>query len=241
MQEEGRSMISSVFVDTARYRLAHPEGGCEYREPFWRDHCCHLPGFLNQLGLEVLREEVRRLRASAVRKDFLMECMDNSPRHMNTLGANYIHKLSSLIPMFHLDAHFRRFLTNVYGDRVRSPQTEVDQFVLNYLDREGDTHGAHFDDYPIAVVIAFDVPPPGAGGAVEYVPDAEDLRALDSGAVRRLRLEPGDAYVLKTDTSAHRVAPLTADVTRTVVNFVFSTESFVPRQTTPSASILYAR
>lgn len=234
-------MISSAFVDTARYRLEHPEGGCEYREQFWRDHCCYLPGFLSPLGLQVLREEVRRLRASTVRKDFLMECMDDSPRHMHTLGANYIHELSSLIPMFHLDAHFRRFLTNMYGDRVCSPQTEVDQFVLNDLQRKGDTHGAHFDDYPIAVVIAFEVPPPGTGGDVEYVPNAENLRALESDAVRRLRLEPGDAYVLKTDTSAHRVAPLSADVARTVVNFVFSTERYVPRQTTPSASILYAR
>ena len=45
-----------------------------------------LPGLLEQSALETLRTEATKLWKYAKRRDFNMECMGGTPRHMTTLG-----------------------------------------------------------------------------------------------------------------------------------------------------------
>ncbi|WP_455770337.1 HalD/BesD family halogenase [Streptomyces erythrochromogenes] len=75
---------------------------------------------------------------------------------------------------------------------------------------------------------------------LEYVPHINLLTDLSTKA-RSAHHRPGDAYLLRSDTTAHRVAPPTRpQVRRTVLNFAYGGPTSSPRNT-PSARELYGR
>ncbi|WP_371648720.1 MULTISPECIES: hypothetical protein [unclassified Streptomyces] len=200
-----------------------------------------LPGLLTTTGLSVLREDAERLEQAARRRDFTMASMGGSPRHMTTLGGHDIAKASNLVPELYADPELLALISGLIGQRPLPVPDQVERHVLNILHREGDTHGAHTDDYPYALVIFLEAPSsPEDGGLLEYVCDAASLRDLTAGPARTAHHRAGDAYLLRSDTTAHRVTPLTrAGVRRTVLNFAYTTPGAVP-QTTTSARRLYA-
>ncbi|MFE6335173.1 hypothetical protein ACFVOK_18420 [Streptomyces sp. NPDC057798] len=128
----------------------------------------------------------------------------------------------------------------VVGEPPMAVPDPLERHVLNVLHQEGDTHGAHTDDYPYALVFFLEAPhAPADGGLLEYVPGADSLADLDTGRAHRAHHRAGDAYLLRSDTTAHRVTPLTRPgVRRTVLNFAYTTRSAAPRMT-QSARELY--
>lgn len=215
-----------------------------YREPlrqrFSGDGYVALPGLIGPAGLATLGAEARRLEADAVRRDFRMECMADSPRHMTTLGGHRIAGASPLVTRLYADRDLARLLSSLMGEAVIAVHDPVERHVLNVLHRPGDTHGAHTDDYPLALVLFLEAPPaPADGGLLEFCPGRGDLDALDAPGTRRVHHRPGDGYLLRSDRTAHRVTPLERPgLRRTVLNFAYTTPG---RQaaTAPSASLLY--
>ncbi|MFJ6794925.1 hypothetical protein [Streptomyces sp. NPDC091268] len=199
-----------------------------------------LPGLLTEEGLTELRGEARRLEAIARRRDFDMRCMDGSPRHMTTLGGQDIATHSKLIPRLYADDGLRAAVSAAAGERVLAVPDPLERHVLNILHRPGDTHGAHTDDYPYALVIFLEAPS-GAdmGGLLEYVPRAAALADLDTHRCLTAHHRPKDAYLLRSDTTAHRVTPLAGpDARRTVLNFAYTNATTRPQGA--SARELYA-
>ncbi|MEV4936896.1 HalD/BesD family halogenase [Streptomyces zaomyceticus] len=166
--------------------------------------------------------------------------MDDSPRHMTTLGGHVIAETSRLVPELYADPELLALVSGLIAEMALPVHDPVERHVLNILHREGDTHGAHTDDHPYALVMFLEAPDsPEDGGLLEYVPGATSLRDLTDGPTRTAHHRAGDAYLLRSDTTAHRVTPLTrAGVRRTVLNFAYTTPGAVPR-TTPSARSLY--
>ena len=81
---------------------------------------------------------------------------------------------------------------------------------------------------------------PNDGGLREYVPHADCLQYLTTGRTRTAHHRAGDAYLLRSDTTARRVTPLArTGVRRTVLNFAYTTPDASP-QVTMSARRLYA-
>jgi hypothetical protein len=81
--------------------------------------------------------------------------------------------------------------------------------------------------------------PTAHGGLLEYVPHTVDLDTLQTGTAHRAHHRPGDGYLLRSDTTAHRVTPLRhPGLRRTVLNFAYTT-SDRQRAVTPSSSQLY--
>ncbi len=201
----------------------------------------HAPfyGFISHDFFATLKSEVDALLAHRRRRDFLMECMDNSPRRMNVVNGHTIEAHSKLIPALYNDPGVIAFLSSVIGEQVLPLTDDIDRYVINQLQMTSDTFGAHYDDYPISFVIILESPGMEGGGYAEMVPRAHSLAQLEENPIR-LPLRAGDAYILKTDTTAHRVAPLTQDTLRTAINFAYTTPSFVPPRITESASKLYA-
>ncbi|WP_327406984.1 phytanoyl-CoA dioxygenase family protein [Streptomyces sp. NBC_01288] len=210
------------------------------RRQFSADGYVALPGLTSPAVLAKLGEEARQLEADAVRRDFRMECMADSPRHMTTLGGHRIADASPLITGLYEDRELMRLLSSLLGETVVPVHDPVERHVLNVLHRPGDTHGAHTDDYPLALVLFLEAPPHIAdGGLLEYHPGREDLNALDAPGARRAHHRPGDGYLLRSDRTAHRVTPLgRPGLRRAVFNFAYTTPD---RQgaTTSSASLLY--
>ncbi|MFD3513919.1 hypothetical protein [Streptomyces sp. NPDC058657] len=199
-----------------------------------------LPGLLSGNGLKALQEETGRLESAAKRRDFRMECMDDSPRHMTALGGRRIARESALISALYRDAGLLELLTALTGTAVLPVQEEVERHVLNILHRPGDTHGAHTDDYPLALVLFLESPSePDDGGLLEYHPGRQDLAALEESGTRQAHHQAGDAYLLRSDLTAHRVTPLRRSGTRrTVLNFAYTTPGH-QNLATDSAHLLY--
>lgn len=204
-------------------------------DPDHFDRCGYvgLPGLLTDLGLMSLRSEVERLMPVSSRKDFLMECMDGTPRHMSTLGGLTISKSAPGISKMYEDQKLLAALNGVVGRNLVVADDPVERHVLNMLHRSGDTHGYHVDDYPIALVVFIESPDCEDGcGRLEFCP----VGASTEAAV--MAHGPGDAYLLRADRFNHRVQPIHDGCLRTVLNFAYGVEGHQVAAT-PSASLLY--
>lgn len=62
-------------------------------------------------------------------------------------------RLSALVSSLYQDPALLAFLTTVLGSEVSTVRDPVERHVLNILHGEGDTHGAHTDDHPLALVL----------------------------------------------------------------------------------------
>ncbi|EST36430.1 HalD/BesD family halogenase [Streptomyces roseochromogenus] len=207
---------------------------------FTDDGYLPLPGLLSATLLARLRAELQRLAALAVRRDFAMACMNNSPRHLTVVGGEAIAQHSTLIPALYREPALLAFLSRVTGLDITTVREPVERHVLNVLHRPGDTHGAHTDDYPLALVLFLRAPAYHRdGGLLEYTPRASTLDALNTCSARRAHHRSGDAHLLRSDTTAHRVTPLRrTGLQRVVLNMAYTTPG---RQNavTDSATLLY--
>ncbi|MFD9723615.1 hypothetical protein [Streptomyces sp. NPDC059072] len=220
--------------------LSLPPYTPDLRKRFQSDGYLPLPGLVNAAGVTRLRSEVARLEGLATRRDLTMTCMGDSPRHMTTVGGRVIAAESELITRLYRDPDLVALVGRIAGIVAVPVRDPLERYVVNILHRPGDTHGAHTDDYPLALVLFAETPAGSdGGGLLEYVPRAEDLDALDSSAVQLARHGPGDAYLLRSDTTAHRVTPLRRPGTRrSVVNLAYTTPGH-QHAVTESAALLY--
>ena len=76
------------------------------------------------------------------------------------------------------------------------------------------------------------------GGLLEFIVNAGDLSAIESADVTRAFHRNGEAYVLRSDTTAHRVTPLRRQCRKVALTFADTTPTACT-VTTPSASLLY--
>jgi hypothetical protein len=232
-------MISKWLVDLERYPLVG-NSGTELQAAFNRDHYVRFPAFFSDGGYAGLLAEAQRLAKNAVRRDMRMAATDDSPRYMSTLGGESIRELSTVIPLFYQDASLLNFLSNVTGKKIIPVADRYEDIVLNHQHRAGDTHGVHYDDYLLALVAVIEAPPPGGGGMLEMVPNSTSLSDIEGQNVIVHEHAPGDCYLMKSDTTAHRVTPLNRDFRRTTLACAYATIDFTPVKTDTSA-ILYAR
>lgn len=223
------------LLDVARFE----ERTIDLCSQFYEEGYVPLPRFVSNDGMKLLREELHSLEKIATRRDFNMACMDDSPRHMTTVGGLLIAQESGLIPALYADVCLMRFLRQVTLPSLIGLPDSVERHVANYLHRPGDTHGAHFDEHPVALVLFVEAPgSPDDGGILEYVANAASLLTLRTGSVKRAFHRPGDGYILRSDTSAHRVTPLKRNARRVVLNFAYTTPD-TAESTELSAALLY--
>lgn len=121
------------------------------------------------------------------------------------------------------------------GQAVYSCPYEPEQFVVTQLDRVGDTHGWHWDDYSFALVWVAECPDTVDGGFVECVPgtvwDKQQPgieQVLRDRAIHRLEAGPGQVYLMRASTTLHRVHPIRRG-RRTIVNMAFAAEDELSR------------
>ncbi len=224
------------------YQVLYNSGLVDAPEHF--DRCGYLPldGLVPEATLKLLRAEIDDLMPEARRKDFVMECMGGTPRHMTTLGGQIISEHAPGVSALYNDTRLRDALGSLVGRPMVPADDPVERHVLNILHRAGDTHGFHTDDYPVALVMFVESPRcPDGCGRLEFCPAAGD-RPIDGGAPHGSMTKShraGDAYLLRSDKLQHRVQPIHDGCLRTVLNFAygFEGETVAP---TPSASLLYS-
>ena len=163
---------------------------------------------------------------SGVRRDLVVAETGSTPRRMRNVTRAEIVEHGSVIPAVYVAAALS--VGQIVGEPVFSCPYEPEQFVITQLEAAGDTHGWHWDDYSFALVWIAECPPEVDGGFVECVPDTVwDKRCprvrqiLRYRRVHRLAVGAGEVYLMRTNTTLHRVHPIHRG-RRTIVNMAFA-------------------
>ena len=149
-------------------------------------------------------------------------------RHLTAMGPEGVERGAPDLAAMYSDIAFQTQVSEVMGCAVEPVQHSVERYVLNRLDGEGDTHGGHFDDYPIAATLLLSSP-----GALDTSAWVERW----DGRRQPIALREGDCYLIRADETWHGVGPV-AKGGRLAITFAFN----IPGHTveiTDSAQLIY--
>ena len=187
-----------------------------------------VPFLVPEAVKQAVAAEVLELAVTGVRRDLRFAETDGSPRKMSNVRRDEIFQHAGAIPAIYSAPGLRDALAEVVGERVHLCPYEPEQYLITRLEQDGDTHGWHWDDFRFALVWVVECPRVEDGGFVQCVPgtvwDKQNPsinRALVSRPVYSIELSPGDLYVMRTDTTMHRVYPLRQG-RRTILNMGFA-------------------
>ncbi|WP_406509985.1 ArpA protein [Streptomyces sp. NBC_00212] len=187
-------------------------------------------GFLAPYDVKklVAEESESLISRHAVRRDSTFEATGGTPRRMHNVRRAEIAEYGRILPRLYSSPGLREALGVVAGEDVLECPYAPEQFVITELTQSGDTHGWHWDDYSFALVWVVDCPPVEQGGFVQCVPrtewDKENPqlnRHFVSQPIQSVELRPGDLYFLRSDTTLHRVYPVTGG-RRLIVNMGYA-------------------
>ncbi|QRN95681.1 ATP-grasp domain-containing protein [Archangium violaceum] len=196
------------------------------QERFQKEHLVPLRGFCPPELFESIKEEASRIvERFGVARNLVLDITDGTPRHMTTVGQPIIKDHGPLIHALYFSPVLKDILSQVVGEELFTCPYAGEHYVISRLQRSGDTHGWHWDDYTYGFVLILEAPDYRDGGFVQGVPHTSwdkknpDVHgALLKSQVNSYAFEPGDAYILKTNTTMHRVYPIRGNGRRTIVN-----------------------
>lgn len=209
----------------------------ELRAAFKDEHVVPLRGLCPSGLFESIRDEACDIMDRfGVSHDLVFEITDNTPRKMITVGQPIIKIEGPLIDAFYFSPVLPEFLAKIVGEKLYTCPYAGEHYVISRLDQSGDTHGWHWDDYTYGIILVLEAPHYTQGGFVQAVPntswDKENpdvYGALIKSQVRSYALEPGDAYIIKTNTTMHRVYPIRGADRRTIVNMTLASADDLTR------------
>ncbi len=182
------------------------------RRAFQENGLAVLRGFLCHDVLCQLRDRIGALSQRGMRKDFSMPQTNLSPRNMTVIGGAVMNAEPDVMRLYRSPS-LRADLSEIVGNRISDCPELIENVIATVLSQPGDTHGWHYDDYPIALIMCLEAPGSDAGGMVEL--DRESH-------IESVQLHPGDAYLMRTDKVRHRVAPIVKQTKRMILNFTYS-------------------
>jgi hypothetical protein len=212
----------------------------EYRARFAAEHVVVLPDLCPPELYEPMRAEACDIidrHGTPHRLSFAIT--DNTPRSMTTVGQPIIKDEGPLIDAFYFAPELLNLTSAVIGEQLHTCPYPGEHYVISRLAESGDTHGWHWDDYTYGIILVLEAPHYRDGGFIQTVAgtswnkeDPDVYGALLSGVVRSYALEPGDAYLVKTDTTMHRVHPIRGEGRRTIVNMTLASTADLSRPMT---------
>jgi len=202
------------------------------RDFFWEQHRFARDGYLkinhlidpevrNQISVDVKH----LLENFSKRRDFLIESTGNTPRYLSNVPQESIEAHGRYIPRAYRSRYLISLISHIVKEEIIPTPWKWDNFIINSQHKSGDTHGWHWGDYPYTIIWIVEAPALEAGGLLECVPhtnwDKQNPRVenlLVENKIDSYFHVTGDVYLLKADTTLHRVKPLTQDVTRIILN-----------------------
>jgi hypothetical protein len=199
------------------------------RDDFLNIGCAKVSFIVPDIAKHAVSDEVLQLlEHQGVRRDIRFKETGNTLRKMRNVRRDQIARLGRVVPALYDSEGIRQLLSVVAGDDVLPCPYEPEQFVITCLERDGDTHGWHWDDYSYALVWVIECPPITAGGFVQCVPgtrwdktNPNINQVFISHPIYSIELAPGDLYFMRTDTTMHRVYPVSGG-RRTIVNMGYA-------------------
>jgi hypothetical protein len=203
------------------------------QQQFREEHVVPLRQFCPPALFGPLRDEAFGIMERfGVARDFVLEITDKTPRHMTTVGQPIIKDHGPLIHATYFSPVLKDFVSKVVGEEMFTCPYPGEHYVISRLQRSGDTHGWHWDDYAYGFVLVLEAPNYRGGGFVQGVPHTSwdkqnpDVHgALLKSKVHSYAFDAGDAYLIKTDTTMHRVYPIRGSGRRTIINTTWANAS----------------
>jgi hypothetical protein len=201
-------------------------------QTFKEHHVAIIDDLLPADLFERMRQDAQRLlRTEARRRELTIRESGNTPRAYTSVGRDAIAADAGVIPAIFQNDAVRDFLSEIAGERLERVPYQPEEYIVNSQSLPGDTHGWHWDDYSYAFIWVLEAPDPLLGGRVEFVPRVEWEKGdtetylrnvLSKRQTRTAYIQAGQCYLMKTDTTLHRVTPLTGETTRSVAIFTFA-------------------
>lgn len=173
------------------------------------------------------------LEASARRRDLVLEATGGTPRSYASVDRDSIFESGSIIRSFFESETVRQYLSEIAGETLHKVPYQPEEYIINSQEKSGDTHGWHWDDYTFALIWVVQAPDPLDGGRVEFVGATDWDKKNPRGAlgdilvereVKSRHIPTGCCYLMRANTTLHRVAPLTGDTRRTVIVFTYASD-----------------
>lgn len=183
---------------------------------------------------ELHAQALRLLEDSAQRRDLEMAVTGGTPRAYLSVGRDAIHKDQGPITKFFQSEVIRTYLSQIAGETLHRVPYEPEEYIVNSQNQAGDTHGWHWDDYTFALIWMVEAPDCWDGGRVEFMKDTvwdkdrprEQLEELlTQREVQSRYIRSGTCYLMRANTTLHRVAPLTGNSRRTVIVFTYASDA----------------
>jgi hypothetical protein len=202
---------------------------------YWERHRFDRHGYLKITHLVdprvrmLMMDEARALlKSHAKRRDMLIESTGFTPRYLSNVPRDIINEHGKVIPAVYHSNYIKKLLQAITKDEIIGIPWIGDEFIINSQHKAGDTHGWHWGDYPYTIIWVVQATPINTGGLLECVPhtnwDKKNPRiqeVLIENNIESHFHKTGDVYLLKTDTTLHRVTPLNEDVERIILNTAF--------------------
>jgi hypothetical protein len=209
----------------------------ELRERFARDGFVDLTAAIPRDVRERVGGEVTAaLDAHAERRDVRIAATGATPRKYRVVGRDALIAACPAAASFYRSEPLLALLSDVAGEAVVPVPYEPEELIATRLESAGDTHGWHWDDYGFALVWVLRAPPPSDGATLEFVTGVPwcktdpRLEAILADRVPvRAHVAGGTVYLLRTDTTLHRVTPLRRDVRRDALCFSYAAACDVAR------------
>lgn len=190
--------------------------------PTWRD------------GLRA--EVLSLLDRHAERRDLFLATTGYSPRAMFVVHSEVVAANGVLIPRIYRSKALLETLAGIAGEPLHPCPQHDEEFLITRLERKGDTHGWHWGDFSFALIWIIEAPPISAGGLLQCVPhtrwDKKNPRIfehLTENPICSHYFQSGEAYLMRTDRTLHRVMPLVQDATRIILNMTWASASDLAR------------
>lgn len=180
----------------------------------------------------IIIEANELLAHHSIRRDTRVQSTGYSKRYMSNVTAKGIRDNGTIINTLYKSNAVRNLLGEIAGDTL-ADCWEEEHFLINKLEREGDTHGWHWGDYPYTVIWILEAPAIEHGGILQCVPhttwNKQDPRIehyLIERPIQSYYHITGQAYFLKSDTTLHRVTPMKGEVTKVILNTCWASAQY---------------
>jgi hypothetical protein len=200
--------------------------GATFRRDAFADVTAAIPA---DARARVALEACAALDEYAVRRDVCVPATGASPRKNRIAGRDALLHACPATAAYYRSAALLGVIAEIAGEALIPVPYAPEELIATRLERAGDTHGWHWDDYGFALVWVLRAPPPHDGGVLEYLAGETWCKSapridaiLAAREPVRAHLPAGSVYLLRTDTTLHRVTPLLRDVRRDALVFSYA-------------------
>lgn len=164
----------------------------------------------------------------ANRRDLHIRATGNTPRFMSNVPQQEIAQHGKVIPAVYHSKALIGWLSLMAEEEIIPNPWQYEKYIVNRQEKAGDTHGWHWGDYPFSLIWIIESPDISYGGLLQTVAHTRWNKThpqvhehLVRNPIHTKAHATGDVYLLKSDTTLHRVTPLVKDATRVIINMAW--------------------